>query len=327
MIKLPFSIFLLANDKTLYKLDYIYKNYNMRFLYLLIITFFITHNLHAQNYQPIGFDTSCYWIHHWHNYNGAGPVDCSGTRIAQITKDTLINNQQYWKVEDCPITPLQGSGGFCIPMYYGTKIAYIREDTITQKIYMYNVLGDNVLLNYNLAINDTFQFGNMIVDSITTEILHNGDSMLVHHGVFGIANHYKMIQKVGANYNFIFSGYGEWATPFFSLISFTKQQKVVYFDSQFGIDTLKKPCYTPNSLAKIDKKEINFKHINQVISFDNYKLSKGKLSIVNMVGECVWGVSFSTSNILIKTPNLASGIYVVKINMDNYIFTEKIRVE
>ena len=71
----------------------------MKHLFIVCLFILLPKIFNGQTYayKPIGFDTSCYWVEHWHMYDGGDPMDCAGERLISIEKDTIINGVNYWK--------------------------------------------------------------------------------------------------------------------------------------------------------------------------------------------------------------------------------------
>ena len=291
----------------------------MKHLFIICLLILLPKIFNAQTYayKPIGFDTSCYWVEFWHEYAG-GAADCWGDRIISIEKDTLINSITYWKAINYPTSAMQGGGWPC--NYYINFIEYIREDTTTRKIYMYNQNGDIEILDFNMQ-------GNPLLDSITRNVLLNGDSTTIQHGHFGLGYHYKTIEGVGANYSFIWSGYGEWSTPFYTLKCFHKNGQTLYLDSSMTYDCIKKPVYDPTSIANLNSKDLDIQFSNHQLSFNNTLGNTGTYCLIDMQGNCIIKKQFSEAFISTQLPALPIGIYLFKINVGIAQYVEKLKIE
>ena len=304
----------------------------MKHLFIVCLFILLPKIFNAQTYayKPIGFDTSCYWVEHWHMYDGGDPMDCTGERLISIEKDSIINGVQYWKAINYPTTKWSGFGTLC-NSFYLNSYQFIREDTIARKIFKYTPNGETVILDFNLQVNDTFNINyysyNPIVDSITRDVLLNGDSTTIQHGHFGISNHYKTIEGVGANFNFIWSGYGEWGTPLYTLKCFNKNGQTLYIDSSMSYDCIKKPLYDPTSIANISSKDLDIRFNNHQLSFNNTLGNIGTYCLIDMQGNCIIKKQFSESFVATQLPALPIGIYLFKINVGNLLYVEKLKIE
>jgi hypothetical protein len=153
-----------------------------RLLYLILISIINHLEVKGQSYIPMLSD-SLYWDIAYADMNafcneygnpGAGPY-----RYA-IDTDTLINNIVYKKFKSYPFfSTLQQPSPNCPPFAIDTVLAtnlitsylFLREDTLAQKVYRYDVnfSQEDLLYDFDVQIGDSLYysfFGDFVVDTI-----------------------------------------------------------------------------------------------------------------------------------------------------------------
>ena len=213
----------------------------MKYLYTLL--FFVSfYQAYAQKYQPL-VEEGKYWIYELSG-TGDNPCDYRWTNSAEMLHfgiDTLINDTIYVKVL---VSRLRQSGPMDSPVYpYEITstyvIRFIREDTLTKKIFLlpndnfYNPckeeLRANLLFNFSLEEGDTLneclrnsieRFGNPDepfypkVDSVKYEIDFYGKTRK-HIYSFGYFEQCNFLHSPG----FVMEGFGFSDGPFRGLIN------------------------------------------------------------------------------------------------------------
>jgi len=182
-------------------------------LHLLLLTVAI-----SQNYNPL-IRTNVYWdVHHGNN-----SLICNiekGNRYF-FQGDTTFNSVQYKIVRSYPIVQAN-SGPYCPPFMvnYGvpsTIDAYMREDTSTRTVYLYDTISqtDQLLYDFSLSKGDTlFSLGFIgTIDTIQNITLQNGHT----RKMFTTGNEF-YIEGIGGSQGLFFSltiGLGwMWQDPF-----------------------------------------------------------------------------------------------------------------
>lgn len=181
----------------------------------------------------MNLDTSCFWVHDYYNYHGMGMNECSGEKITYVDKDTIIGAYQYFKlVTYTSKIGISNPQIICENSYFKYDyVNYVREDTLLHKLLDPS---SNVIMDFNKNIGDTLDIGlnsyNPIVDSITIYQL-DGIDRKIQWGTFGLMNLYQTIEGIGATYSFPIREYGEWHSPAYRLICYSKNGKTLYPDS------------------------------------------------------------------------------------------------
>jgi hypothetical protein len=156
------------------------KNLYLKFLLLCFAT-----SAFSQNYHPL-IKPSKYWDVMYHDNSICGYA--SGGRYFFDGTDTLINGQIYQVIKAYPIISLN-QGPYCPPFAVNASIAgsnnshLIREDTVTQRIYVLKTQTntEDLLYDFTLLSGDTLhsQYAGMgmqlVVISVSTDTLFNGD--------------------------------------------------------------------------------------------------------------------------------------------------------
>ena len=134
---------------------------------------------------------------YWEQFSWDASTICGTTSAsrAYFSGDTLVNNTTYSKIYEYQIFPLNQPAPFCAPFGVDTFQAVlntwyaVREDTVTQKVYIYsfNALSEFLLYDFNLQVGDTFisQYttdGNpFIIDSVHTITTYDGVSRRIYY--------------------------------------------------------------------------------------------------------------------------------------------------
>jgi hypothetical protein len=157
--------------------------------------------------QKIHFcDTNNRW-----GYSGQHPEGCYYNYVNTLGPDTMIDGQHYFRMNlDCAYVPCYGGmiGDCAVTENYH----YVREDTITNKIYAINfIYGETVehlLYDFNLNVGDTFHINYMGLSEFRTDTVIKIDSIIIfgaYHKVFTLlwrslpAEHvlYTVIEGIG----------------------------------------------------------------------------------------------------------------------------------
>lgn len=101
--------------------------------------------------------------------------------------DTILLGNTYSIIREFPIVPINNPGPYCPPFIVNPSTSiisgFIREDTITQQVFVYDQSNDTdaLLYDFNLTDGDTLnsvyagQGASIIIDSVRTTTLLNGD--------------------------------------------------------------------------------------------------------------------------------------------------------
>lgn len=292
------------------------------FAFLLLISI----KVNSQNYQPIGFDTTCYWVLSFEYYDERLRV--SGEKIATVEKDTSINNTVYSKIFIYP-TIVSVNDSFYAGWGYSTDVVFLREDSVFKKIYSYDPSThlEEVFVDYDLNIGDTLLVSNVFtykVDSIyTTSIL--GINRRIQYGSGPQPmNGYTTIEGVGAKFSFPKGGvYGEWGIPFYTLKCFSKGGVTLYGDSN-------QPCpKAPQIIAavnEIDNSKIDLAYSSNRIIIKNPNTENVDLDIYEISGRLVEHFNSNERTFTVNIDHLPRGLYIALLKSKTYSLFRKIIV-
>ena len=157
------------------------KLYALSFLTVLFLNSF------SQTYHPLIRSNTTWDVMH---YNYATNSICGyvwGGRFFFDGYDTIINSFQYKIIRSYPVVSAS-QNPFCGPFSVDTSIGgiagFMREDTITQRIYVYDQFNnaDDLLYDFSLNAGDTLQSNyyagvglKLVVDSVSTVTLLTGE--------------------------------------------------------------------------------------------------------------------------------------------------------
>ena len=150
------------------------KKYNI-LSFLIILNLFISVNLFSQPYKSIFGIQSTQWNELTYSIS-------SWTCLLNTIKDTIINTKSYKKVT---------YSGFGCPMVY--NVAFLREDTMTGKAWVYDFYHSNerLIMDLSLNVGDTFR---IYPNSLMFDTIVIADSVYLENS----------LKKVRFNINFQF---------------------------------------------------------------------------------------------------------------------------
>lgn len=192
----------------------------MRKFYLTTINLFFACIIFGQTYYPLIRPNKI-----WNVQHGDGSQICSLSGGDQyfFQSDTTILGLQYEIIRSYPIVNTI-AGPYCPPFAVDNNIpsikAFMREDTIAKKVYVYDQSNnaDALLYDFNLIAGDTlssFYAGlgtPLVVDSVSTTTLLNG----AVRKIFYLDNSEFYVESIGGSQGLwfpIMQGIGYWEVP------------------------------------------------------------------------------------------------------------------
>jgi hypothetical protein len=271
---------------------------------------------------------------------GSCPIDNYG--VYSITGDTLIGGKDYKII----------SGGACPHHYTG----YVREDTFAGMVYININDTERILYNYNLHLGDTIHFA--AFDSHLPLYIHYTDSVIkvdstmingVYHKIFSLVEIDSAHNTGGFSSDAYIEGIGSVQGPLYPVFvpngfEFTETLRCFYDDTAHDIvkapyhlslighpanDTFKNNCTLAVSHIALLVPEIKispnpaFNIVNLAINNmpSNFNCS---YSINDITGRQLKKENINSSKQQIDISNLQPGIYLITINLQNKIITEKL---
>lgn len=149
-------------------------------LLLLLNSFFAK----AQQYNPL-LKANTFWDIMISSSSEICYLESGGRYF--LLGDTIISGNTYSIIREFPIVPINNPGPYCPPFIVNPNTSvisgFIREDTITQQVFVYDQSNDTdaLLYDFNLTDGDTLnsvyagQGASIIIDSVRTTTLLNGD--------------------------------------------------------------------------------------------------------------------------------------------------------
>jgi type IX secretion system substrate protein len=223
--------------------------------------------------------------------------------------DTVLNGIQYNLVQAYPIVNIN-PGPFCSPFavngsqfYFANAI--MREDTIAQKVYVYEIgsFSESLLYDFTLVAGDTLKSAyasqglTLIIDSVSTVSLFNSAS----RRIFYLSNNEYYIEGIGSSQGLF--------TPIVIAIGFWEEVECV-IDNNVQLWGGTQPCY---GFVGIDEL-INNAHINiypNPVRDILYVKSRfiGELQFFDKTGRLVMSKNLNESTSVIDISGIASGLY------------------
>lgn len=297
---------------------------------LFALLFLFSFHGKSQTYQPIGFDTSCYWVLSFGVYDGSfGGFTISGEYVATVVGDTMISSQQYSKIFVYPIQITVRN----YPFHYPATHVYLREDTALKKIYKYDLSSglESGYLDFDLSVGDTLfkanSFGSILADTIFIDNFL-GVSRKVQQGHGLGPTIYSTIEGVGATHNFpAVGGYGEWGIPHFTTKCFSKGGITYYLNPQMASDCIKKPYDPTLSTKEIEQHKFDVIWSNNQLKIQNPKSDNYDITIYGLSGRSIISEKSLNSNRSINLNNQPKGLYILYIRSKDSYLSKKIIVE
>lgn len=163
-------------------------NHTLVYITLILLPF---SQIYSQGYKPV-LSKNNRWQYlqtDWTTICGAN----SGKEYF-ISNDTLVNGYLYKRISYRNINPDNISSQFCPPIHVDSivnkfDLYLFREDTINKKVFQFDGVNDNLILDFSLSVGDTlfnnyYHFLNNqypVVDSISYIHLLNNDSSKYFH--------------------------------------------------------------------------------------------------------------------------------------------------
>ena len=280
----------------------------------------------SYSYKPLDLDTSCYWVHNFFYYFGTPHYECKAEKITRVEKDTIIGAYKFYKLRTYTSEiRLSTPQSACEYLYMkNDNIQFVREDTITHTVI------DNfnqILINFDANVGDTLDMGsgsiNPIIDSISINNINGIDRKIMwcHWGIG--SSPFASIEGIGTTYNFPPRGYGEWGTPSYELVCFSKNG-VKQFPNDISTQCLKKPPIPVNVLdIQLNHLKYNLFNKHLIIESTQYPVT---ISIRNIFGNSVF-----VNNITDKSPidlsNLKNSIYIMSLDNHKEKLIKKILID
>lgn len=293
---------------------------------LIIILNSYLANGQAYSYKPFEIDTSCYWVNNFFYYYGSPFTECRAEKTTVVEKDTLIGPYVFYKLRTYTSEIYSSTPQLACEYFYMQNdiIQYIREDTSARAILDNQ---NNILLDFNGNIGDTINMGvasiNPIIDSITINNF-NGTNRKIRWCHWGINNGpFETIEGVGATYNFPPRGYGEWGTPCYNLICYSKQGIKQYPNDSTTLCFKKPPV--PVSVENIHIKNLKYKLYNKQLRIESQQFPV-MISITDLMGHILLLKTLDNSS-NIDLSFLSASIYILRIKSNNGNIIEKVLIE
>jgi hypothetical protein len=297
----------------------------------------------------LDLDTSSLWVHEYYYYSGvSGSGRTARARIVSyVEKDTLIMNVRYHKVIGYISKILQNSVS---PIHFNgfPKVNYIREDTLTKKVYRLDVSSnqDSVCLDYNLQAADTlglYAYPNnpnssyplVLVDSVkqkmhAARILQT--TFFQHPGIGNYTN--EQIEGVGMRFQFPFNiGGGEWNAPGFHCLCYSKKDTIEYlgidpqFRTVFSADSCYKQFrYGPSSTKNFKLKNVSINFFENQLSVQNKNESSLLIRLIDLTGKSLLRRENSKVYFEYDLKNYPTGVYVLSIQSEQGVENRKILI-
>lgn len=267
----------------------------------------IVNQSRAQVYQPIGMDTSCYWVTSGTITDGLQQCIFQNTLV--VKKDTMINGLTYH------VCSRYLSSLSCNPSnsYLASNVAQasnpiFREDTTAKVLYTYLNGVDVVAINFNLNVNDTLkdclQNNSRVIDSVNF-ISYNGTTRRTTYSAFpgylGVNYVYETIEGIGTNQGLDCPQWGSY------LVCYSKNGI-----EQYSQTSCTKP--SPLSVKSIFSESLTTYYDGRKVFILNPNSRELTLNVLSISGQMIRSLKTSDKSCVIQIDDLSKGIYIVSID-------------
>lgn len=292
--------------------------------YLIFIFHFFYLISNSQSYHPL-IRSNTYW----------DELHCDGTQICGFTGgdryffegDTIFNSTKYNILRSYHILSYYGSP-FCPPFFVDTTPynsgIFMREDTISRKVYIYGPCDNNdcLLFDFSLNVGDSListyatDGDTLTVDSISMFTLNTGEL----RKIFYLSNQFYYIENIG--------GYQGIFYPLFPGIGFGE---ALWCINENNFNIYGSQCFYFTSITQTSENNttiislINKPESVEIKIKDKYK--PGVIRIYNQIGQIVLTSKIYDNTVTIEKSKFKNGIYLVAYDYNNLTYYSKLIIE
>lgn len=275
-----------------------------------------------QEYIPM-LDSSYFWdIGYYSMGHICGYSNISPSRYFVNEDDTTLNNITYKKVYAYRFRSIE-EGSPCPPFVidttpYLTHI-FVREDVTGKKVYRYstNTETEELLYDFDVAIGDTVYKNNMyeVIDTIYDIVTNDGltrkcysfdKSQLYEHGFS-----YGYMEGLGGPQGPFERPYVKFEDGYFAMCVKNASTIIAGYDC-YDFATSVKNEWNQNKIEIYPVPAVN----KLTINFNNV-VGEKVITLYSISGKLLRAYNTSESGLEINTSSLESGLYIVKIIMDD----------
>jgi len=287
----------------------------MKPLFLIILILIPTLTFSQSPYQVA--DSTKKWNTVYYGFWAWAVAHCGGTRTNRIGDEVLFNDTIFYKVYETRDSLQQD----------WEQIGYLREDSITKKVYFSEWGPEEIglIYDFDLAVGDSVAIDNyyvgfedvlLICDSINTVII-NGISR--NQFYFSTPNTSYVtdiwIEGIGSKYGLLNSGYGGagYAGGGMDLLCCSKSDTIIFMDTLFN------SCFIQEFYPKIASEYFDTAYLNEYYEFQVQLSGTNNVDSFALIGDVI-PEDFQlneTTGVLTGTPR-TTGSYPCVITIVNY---------
>jgi hypothetical protein len=311
-----------------------------RVYFFLLVLFTWQNNSSAQTSHYFPFpDSNAVWKTNWYEYGDGCLVEPCWYLQYQIVNDTILNGKQYQIISKAYI----GFNESC-SCYNNIGVErnylYMRNDTITRKVFYYNFPdSDGILYDFSLKPGDYLPNNSDISQTIDSIKVTTIDSILINNSYRKSFNLNVTFTQGGTDTVSIIEGIGstggllEEIPPYYVFQEEVgKILNCVQVDSQIIYNAFNSSsCEVSTGIMKTPPK-VNLKIFPNPVEMGGNISIQGilenySLTISNVLGQIVFSTPMNNSQSIALPGSIISGVYICRIlTQDNLLMTKKIVV-
>lgn len=225
-----------------------------------------------------------------------------------------VGSHQYHELRGYSYVPTQQPAPFCPPFHLdltsSSRLALLREDTTTRRVYRATATSEELLFDFSLMVGDTLHtgvFGPRVIDSVQTVLLLNGQPRRISYlDWFGGGSGDYLLESIGSNFG-PFSPVGRGIGVGYSLEAVWENGVMIWGSPRFVLGTTS-PLTQASPTVTAD-----FKGRTLRCQLPAAPGQAATVTLRDAVGRALLRRSLTSSVETVTLPELAPGLYFYEL--------------